>query len=189
MKKNPKGDSETNIEKIKRFGKMFSGSATIGVEGLVSGTVNIDPKKAQRPQNEAENFLKTKMPTLQEGIDLIESLKKDIDLGLPKKLKLVVFIDDLDRCSLPKALEVLEFVKILLGIEGIVYVVGISDRTISRLIDIQYNDTGIKGEEYIKKIIQVKYQLRAWTPNGIPDIIEKNVLKELGKNAPDFLTN
>ena len=182
-------NNESKLEKIKKFGKGLSGSVTIGVEGMASGTLNFDPEKTNSSTDNAKIFQQRNIPTIQEGIELVESLKEDVTLNLPNKLKLVVFIDDLDRCSHHKALEVLESIKVMLGIDGIVYVVGISDNTISRLIDIQYKDTGIKGEDYLKKIIQVKYQLRTWTTKDIREIIEKNILKELGNNAPEFLTN
>ena len=33
--------------------------------------------------------------------------------------RIVVFIDDLDRCSLPKTLQVLESIKVILGMNGL----------------------------------------------------------------------
>ena len=47
--------------------------------------------------------------------------------------RIVVFIDDLDRCSPKKALEVLESIKVFLDIEGFIYVLGISHETINHL--------------------------------------------------------
>ena len=78
-------------------------------------------------------------------------MKKDRDY------RVVVFIDDLDRCSPKKALEVLESIKVFLDIEGFVYIIGMSRDTIDRLITHAYKETGIEGKEYIKKIIQIPY--------------------------------
>lgn len=138
--------------------------------------------------NENDTIVEIKKPVLQKGLDIIDQLISDLKKNT-NGFRLIVFVDDLDRCSPQKALEVLESIKILLGIEGIVYVVGISDRTIQRLIDTQYEGTGIRGEDYIKKIIQVKYPLRTWTSDDIKNLIERNILPELKNNAPKFLTD
>jgi len=69
--------------------------------------------------------------------------------------RVIVFIDDLDRCSSKKAIEVLESVKVFLGIDGFLYIMGISHETIAKLISAEYEKSGIKGEQYIKKIIQI----------------------------------
>ena len=79
-----------------------------------------------------------------------------------KNYRIVVFVDDLDRCSPKKALEVLESIKVFLDIEGFIYVLGISHKTIDRLITKAYKETGIIGSEYIKKIIQIPIKLPSW---------------------------
>jgi hypothetical protein len=64
--------------------------------------------------------------------------------------RVVVFIDDLYRCSPKKALEVFESIKVFLGIDGFVYVIELSHVTIAKLITAQYKESEIKGEQYIK---------------------------------------
>ena len=55
-----------------------------------------------------------------------------------KDHRIVVFIDDLDRCLPERALEVLESIKSFFDIEGIVYVIGMNYDSISRLIGEKY---------------------------------------------------
>ena len=103
---------------------------------------------------------------------------------------MIVFIDDLDRCSPHNALDVLESIKILLGIEGIIFVIGISDKTISNLIDVNYENSGVKGSDYIKKIIQIRYPLEKFKDIDIENIIENNIKADLGsEDIPGFLKN
>jgi predicted KAP-like P-loop ATPase len=52
--------------------------------------------------------------------------------------RIVIFIDDLDRCNPEKALEVLESIKSFSDIEGIVYVIGMDSETINSLIKKKY---------------------------------------------------
>ena len=61
--------------------------------------------------------------------------------------------------SKKKTLEVLESIKVFLGMEGFMYVIGLSHDIVTKLIDIDYKESGVKGEQYIKKIIQIPITL------------------------------
>jgi KAP family P-loop domain len=83
--------------------------------------------------------------------------------------RIVVFVDDLDRCLPQGALEVLETMKLFFDLEGFVFVVGLDQAVVERSIDIKYRtetrpgDVGekaayeIRGADYIKKIFQLPY--------------------------------
>lgn len=43
--------------------------------------------------------------------------------------------------------------------EGFIYVIGLSHDIVTKLIDIEYKESGVKGEQYIKKIIQIPITL------------------------------
>jgi hypothetical protein len=64
--------------------------------------------------------------------------------------RIVVFIDDLDRCSPDRALEVLESIKSFFDIEGIVYVIGMDSETINSLVKKKYGEeSAVKGLDYL----------------------------------------
>lgn len=111
--------------------------------------------------------------------DGLSEIKKQIQeiRNVDPDYRIVVFIDDLDRCSPKKALEVLESVKVFLDIEGFVYVIGLSIKTVASLITHDYKATGIKGEDYIKKIIQIPFRIPSWNKVDIREMIP-----ELSKN-------
>ena len=50
-----------------------------------------------------------------------------------------------------KTLEVIESIKVFLGMEGSIYILGLSHDIISKLIDLAYEKSGVTGEQYIKK--------------------------------------
>jgi hypothetical protein len=86
--------------------------------------------------------------------------------------RIVIFIDDLDRCSPKTAIEVFESIKAFLGLEGFIYIVGLSHETISKLISLSYKDSDIKGEHYIRKIIQIPITIPEWSDvDAIQDLI------------------
>jgi hypothetical protein len=96
---------------------------------------------------------------------------------LPAQSRLVVFIDDLDRCLPEKAIEVLEAIKLFLDAEGCVFVVGVERRIIEQGIRLKYKSLGggnlretpITGEEYLEKIIQIPFHL--------PPLVLENVAR------------
>ena len=101
--------------------------------------------------------------------------------------RVVIFIDDLDRCSPTKALEVLESIKLFLDIEGFVFVIGLSHKTVTQLISQAYKTTGIKGDEYIKKIIQIPIKIPSWTKESIIDLINNSITTRLNADYTKFL--
>ena len=85
--------------------------------------------------------------------------------------RLVVFVDDLDRCLPEKAIEVLEAIKLFLDVQDCVFVLGIDLYVIARGIEMKYNDVEnrtvaegkphftIEGIKYLEKIIQLPFQI------------------------------
>ena len=85
-----------------------------------------------------------------DGLNKISQELKEIRLK-DNSNRIIVFIDDLDRCSPKKVLELFESIKVFLNMEGFIYIVGLSHETISKLISAEYKVHDIKGEDYIKK--------------------------------------
>ena len=74
--------------------------------------------------------------------------------------RLVIFVDDLDRCTRERALELLESIKTFFDIDGIVYVVGIDPTTIDSIIQTKYGkESKIDGMDYLQKIVQLPFQV------------------------------
>ncbi len=61
--------------------------------------------------------------------------QKDTDTA-----RLVVFVDDLDRCLPEKAVEVLEAIKLFVDAPGCVFVLGLDQAVIARGIEIKYRE-------------------------------------------------
>jgi KAP family P-loop domain len=92
------------------------------------------------------------------------------DVNNPAR-RIVVFVDDLDRCLPESALQVLEGMKLFFDLNGFVFVVGLDQEVIERAIEAKYRrrdhdgvaddqaSVPIRGGDYIKKIFQVPYGL------------------------------
>ncbi len=95
--------------------------------------------------------------------------------------RIVVFIDDLDRCLPEGALEVLESMKLFFDFEGFVFVVGLDQQVVEWCIDHRYaqepsntdEDTfRVRGADYIKKIFQVPFSLPPVAHRQAEELIE-----------------
>lgn len=97
---------------------------------------------------------------------LQESLTEFIQHG---KQRIIVFVDDLDRCLPSNALQVLESMKLFFDLEGFVFVVGLDQKVIEAAINWNYRFSNISegskagppisGADYIKKLFQVPFNL------------------------------
>src|SRR3989337_427216 len=121
-----------------------------------------------------------------EGLDKIKKEMRSIR-DKDSECRVVVFIDDLDRCSPNKALEVLESLKLFLDLEGFVFVIGLSNKPVTHLITRAYETTGIKGEDYIKKIIQIPIRIPSWSKENIIDLINNSIAPRLNSDYTKFL--
>ena len=114
---------------------------------------------------------------------LVEAMRKLRDpnsyvSGNPNS-RIVAFIDDLDRCSPEKALEVLESIKTYFDIEGIVYVIGMDSDSINSIVKKKYGNDFSKGLDYMQKIVQLPFQIPIWNEVDISKSISRIISKGL----------
>ncbi|MCK4398529.1 MAG: AAA family ATPase [Methanophagales archaeon] len=100
------------------------------------------------------------------SIEVKSTLRDDFETAiadcLPDK-RLVVFIDDLDRCLPEKTIEILEVIRLFLDVPRCVFVIGVAREVIERGIEVRYKSRElgipIRGKDYIEKIIQIPFTL------------------------------
>lgn len=90
--------------------------------------------------------------------------------------RLVVFIDDLDRCDGGQALAVLESLKLYLNIAGCVYVVAADRLALERAVEQKYGNAFVGNSKYLDKIVQLPFLL----PPIHPSSLERYVSEQLG---------
>jgi WD40 repeat protein len=106
--------------------------------------------------------------------------------------RIVLYIDDLDRCPPRRVVEVLQAIHLLLAFPLFVVVVGVDSRWLLRSLDMFLRENG-GGEDprtastpqnYLEKIFQISQCLRPMSPTGYADLISATV----GRLEPDPLT-
>ncbi|WET80875.1 P-loop NTPase fold protein [Amycolatopsis sp. QT-25] len=84
--------------------------------------------------------------------------------GRPPLERIVLYIDDLDRCPPAKVIEVLAAVHLLLALPAFVVVVAVDPRWLRRCLDQHHEELFGTGEarqaEYLDKIFQIVFALR-----------------------------
>jgi hypothetical protein len=127
---------------------------------------------------------------------LIQSIvTPDKSTNISKQGKsLVFFIDDLDRCSPENITSIISTIRLFFDQEGCIFVLGMDLDTISTAIESYYRSQGyqqINGKEYLKKMIQLRFNLPPIRGNDIeqfideiihPDIYYKPFLAEILMN-------
>ena len=98
-----------------------------------------------------------------------EQLKELFPRG---KARVILYIDDLDRCPPKRVVEVLEAVQLLLKTSLFVVVLAIDDRYIARALEKIYEGVLKRGGkpsgiDYLEKIIQIPYRLRPISPSAM----------------------
>jgi uncharacterized protein YjbI with pentapeptide repeats len=123
--------------------------------------------------------------------DGFEEIKKEIkNLRLENPaFRIIVYVDDLDKCSPKKALELLEIIRVFQDVEGFIYIIGISHDILIKLRNIEINQKNNEGEDYIKNLIQVPIALPKWsnqdTVKLVRDFIKKGMIHDKFKDVVD----
>jgi hypothetical protein len=135
------------------------------------------------------------------------------DLGAQGVTRIVVFVDDLDRCLPENALDVIESVKLFFDLPGFIFVMGLDQDVVQRAVRTRFPDTprpaseigapasAITREEqlasdYVEKIFQVPYRLPPMVSGQLNSLLEAmyqeaelppGQLDDFRKHVPDHL--
>ena len=117
-------------------------------ERIIEGLCNNDIKTEENSISEQ---------SLRENIRDFSKMFREI-LSESKIKRVVVYIDELDRCTPEKIIDILESIRLFAFVPGISFVIGADERLIKYAVDCKYeslpgNDVSI-GKEYLDKLIQ-----------------------------------
>ena len=74
--------------------------------------------------------------------------------------RIVMLIDDLDRCLPPKVVEVLESIKVTLDVSGFIFVLALDELVVEQAIQSYYGQNySVPSKDYVKKLVQVEFRL------------------------------
>lgn len=94
---------------------------------------------------------------------------------------LVIFIDDLDRCPPKSIANILESINLFFDQKGCIFVFGMDTNLIAKAVNSHYtnyqgtNYQGFSGEDYLKKMIQLQFDLPEIRKEDIKEFIESEL--------------
>lgn len=119
-----------------------------------------------------------------------------VDRGKLQKLfprgdpRVILLIDDLDRCPPAKVVDVLEAAQLLVKTRLFVVVIAMDVRYVTRALEAQYKDVLVRsgepsGLDYIEKIIQIPYRVRTVSAPAIRSFLRSQMeLVETDSDRP-----
>lgn len=154
-----------------------------GMEYQQKAEAAIDEENAEKNKTAMQAAARNYESTYYNLLQILQDAAAALDV------KIVVFIDDLDRCLPERAVQLLEGLKVLLDLKNFVFVMGVAQEVIERGIRVRYRELYLTGQQddfpdiegqYLDKIIQFPFSL----PSADPDDLKKNILsKQLEKLA------
>jgi len=124
--------------------------------------------------NDSENFLSGLINKNEEDeTKLVRTFRRDFTEMIEKSdiEKLVVIIDDLDRCTPERLIENLEAIKLFLNVDKTAFIIGADPRIVKHAIEFRYKTDRIENasdldtrnerivSDYLEKLIQLPYTL------------------------------
>ena len=153
--------NKSYIENIKKYGKALVKAAIPTVVKLATVGV-IDQDTISRFNEEIEDKIFTRYSEDKETIKkLREELQKyisNIETSENEKSPVVFFIDELDRCRPLYAIELLERIKHIFDIPGLVFVISIDKEQLGHSLRCIYGQ-GMNVDGYLRRFIDYDYFL------------------------------
>jgi formylglycine-generating enzyme required for sulfatase activity len=145
--------------------------------GDVAKEMGIDPKVTNLLRREITEYALEQVTSTEK---FEETFEQAVRMILGERGRLVVFVDDLDRCLPEHAVSVLEAIKLFLNVPGTVFVLGMDREVVRRGIESHYGAVlssikgdseyvPITGDQYLQKVVQL--------PFNIPPLDEDSVTR------------
>ena len=160
-----------NNEQVNKLAKQI---ISFGADALLRKTVGMSKEEA-----EAHFFFR---------YNATESVKQTLK-SILGETRMVIFIDDLDRCLADNVLNLLEAIKMFLNIENLIVVMAIDITKIERAWELRYGAKveKIEGREHVEKLFQLKLALPPKSKQDMLDYIKHHAGSLTNTNAEFIL--
>ena len=148
-------DGAKLVRSIPSFIKLISaGQLDYSIENLEKINQEMSYSFAKSRLNK---YSQNKKDILQFKNHLQEYVKTITNIGTEEFKPLIFFIDELDRCRPNFSIELLEKLKHIFDIEGVIFVLSIDKKELENTLKVIYGDIEIDG--YLRKFIDFTYNL------------------------------
>jgi hypothetical protein len=134
----------------------------------IKKSVNIDPARLVKASP-----LKDRVSVLEEFRSYFEDVVKSL---LSEDEQLVVFIDDIDRCSPERIVQILDAIKLFLDVPRCIYVMGLDRDIVEQAVRekfADYTDPPAEARKYLEKIIVLPFELPPLSSEQMQTLVGK----------------
>jgi hypothetical protein len=169
-----------------------------GLKDIVSKNPNELVEKIKGTDTEAflKQFIKDDDDT--DRFEVVRKFRDDFEklLDDSKIDKLIVIIDDLDRCLPDRIIDNLEAIKLFLNVKNTAFIIGADPRIVRHAIEYRYKDMIVDANEensnkrivydYLEKLIQIPYNLPKLSDSEVETYITLLFCENDLANSNDF---
>lgn len=158
----PEEETTKKLAIVKDMGsKILRRGVPAALKGLTGGVLDFDKGFEDAIGAMVEQTAKELIEQYSQEKKITQKFRKAIKTLLEKvdsEKPFVIFIDELDRCRPLYAIELLERVKHIFGIEGLIFVLSIDKTQLAESIKSQYGN--IDTNNYLRRFIDLEYTLQ-----------------------------
>ena len=178
-----------NGKNIQEIGYSILKSMAKGID-VNLGIINIKPGEAI---DEVQKLDEERVKNIKDNKCLwekIDEFEKEYSKMTFNNKKLVVFLDDLDRCESENIINLISSIKLLLSVnKNIIFIIGIDKKAVTLALQNKYNNDFNKADEYLEKIFPINFSIsNNINVENFEDSIVKimNISHEDSKKIVDF---
>lgn len=157
--------------------KIASVLARLGL-GLILKTFTADAVSLEKLEALEAQYEKTKGHLDSDIRNLRTTLQGEMTKLAKDNVRVVVFIDDLDRCEPSDIIDLLEAIKLFLDLDNVFIILAVDKEIIDRGVEIRYgkfrfsaNRKAAIGAEYLEKMVQLPLHLYPLHTSAVRDFV------------------
>lgn len=130
--------------------------------------------------NEVDTFYRMDAKVQDTFIEVEELFRRVAEVYLddpPHQRRLIIFVDDLDRCQPERVIEVLEAVKLFFDLPGLIFVFALDSDQLERAVGSKHKMDPSEASEYLEKMFQLSIDLPRKKSDDLHQYLAGNLAK------------
>lgn len=157
-------------------GTIVKRSLPVGVKILTAGFLDsseVEKEISKLTRSLAEDSIKAYEESYNAISEFRQTLNKVVqEISEDQNRKIIIIIDELDRCRPSYAIELLERIKHLFNIDGVVFILGIDRTQLAESVKVLYGSS-FDASGYLKRFIDIDYSLPEPKQEYCPYLFER----------------
>jgi len=150
------------------------------------GNIKLELKIYEHKNTNIEEIIENQLLSQSTYFQIFELLKGLEKILEEENFRIIIFIDDLDKCTQENAIKLLENINFVLDLKGLSFVLGVDRKIIENYLENRYiNKFNLSnkntGKMYLDKMIQLPFYLPSYT-GKIPNLIDNLYSKDNNRN-------